>query len=69
MRFFSGVKPCARFPRSLRHVALRYPARPSWSRSHLVPVLFVYALSELHIAFTYTCVRTYWDMWDHWDHP
>ena len=44
-------------------------ARPVWSRSHLVPVLFVYALSELHVALAHMCVRTYWDLWDHWDHP
>ena len=27
-----------------------------------VPLLFVYALSELHIVLAHMCVRTYWDM-------
>lgn len=33
------------------------------------PGFFLYAFSDMHIAFAHMCVRTFWDMWDHWVHP
>ena len=58
MRLLCGCAVRSRF--SSARTAL--VTRPVWSRSHLVPVLFVYALSELHIVLAHMCVRTYWDM-------